>query len=407
MTNAATTGPARPGRLELGILVALLALAAVVRLPGLEDRGRWDADQGTDMRVLRALTVDGEVPLLGPKTSIGTFHHGAVYYYLLAPAAFASGADPIAVTGEIALFGILAVAGTWWLARLAGGPIAAAAAGLLAALSPAGIDESTFIWNPNLIPAAAALALAATLQARRTGRARWWLLAGLGAMVTGQCHVLGVVIVLPLLWAWTADLVARRRAGLATAGVLRGGIGAALVVAAGYLPLLVHELGHGFTETAAILEYVGSGGREAAGGVLDRVLMVGLRSITWPVSGLITERVPVSMLATVLVIALAGIAVVRVRRRGAEDDEPAAGGVPAPGGVPAAERPAPVRRAGCSGRSSPPSCSWPCSPRAWPSSSRSFPTTITTRSSTPPCWPSSAWGSPVWPSRCPAGRRGG
>ena len=58
------------------------------------------------------------------------------------------------VTGEIALFGIAAVAGTWWLARLVGGPLAAAAAGLLAAISPAGIDESTFIWNPNLIPAA-------------------------------------------------------------------------------------------------------------------------------------------------------------------------------------------------------------------------------------------------------------
>ena len=104
------------------------------------------------MLVLRAMAVDGEVPLLGPKTSIGTFHHGAVYYYLLAPAAMLSSADPVVVTGEIALFGIAAVAGTWWLARLVGGPLAAAAAGLLAAISPAGIDESTFIWNPNLIP---------------------------------------------------------------------------------------------------------------------------------------------------------------------------------------------------------------------------------------------------------------
>ncbi len=118
-------GLGRPGRLELLALVALLAIAALVRLPGLEDRGRWDADQGTDMLVLRALTVDGEVPLLGPRTSIGTFHHGAVYYYLLAPAAIVSGANPVAVTFEIALFGLLAVAGTWWLARLAGGPIAA------------------------------------------------------------------------------------------------------------------------------------------------------------------------------------------------------------------------------------------------------------------------------------------
>ena len=116
-----------------------------------------------------------------------------------------SSADPVVVTGEIALFGIAAVAATWWLARLVGGPLAGAAAGLLAAISPAGIDESTFIWNPNLIPAASALAYAAAVMARRSGQARWWIASGVGAMVTMQCHVLGVVIVVPLAWAWGAD----------------------------------------------------------------------------------------------------------------------------------------------------------------------------------------------------------
>src|SRR5262249_6903001 len=79
---------------------------------------------GHDMLVLQAMVRDGAIPLLGPQTSIGTFHHGAAYYYLLAPAAFVSGADPVAVTGELALFGIAAVAATWWLARLVGGPVA-------------------------------------------------------------------------------------------------------------------------------------------------------------------------------------------------------------------------------------------------------------------------------------------
>jgi 4-amino-4-deoxy-L-arabinose transferase-like glycosyltransferase len=245
------------------------------------------------MLVLRGMAVDGEVPLLGPKTSIGTFHHGAVYYYLLAPAAVISGADPVAVTGEIALFGIAAVAGTWWLARLVGGPLAGAAAGLLAAISPAGIDESTFIWNPNLIPAASALAYAAAVMARRSGQARWWVASGIGAMVTMQCHVLGVVIVVPLAWAWGSDLVRRRRAGQPTTGLVRGGLGALVVIAAGFLPLLVHELGADFAETRAILGYVAGGGREAATGVLDRIVTVGLRSITWPVTGLITDRLVV------------------------------------------------------------------------------------------------------------------
>lgn len=304
----------RQRRLELGVLLALLVLAALTRLPGLAERGRWDADQGTDMRVLRALAIDGEVPLLGPRTSIGTFHHGAVYYYLLAPAAILSSADPIAVTAEIALFGIAAVAGAWWLGRLVGGPLAGALAGFLAAVSPAGIDESTFIWNPNLIAAAAALAFAAAIAARRTGRARWWAAAGLGAMVTMQCHVLGVVVALPLLWTWASDLVRRRRAGESSAGVARGGLAAAVVIAAGYLPLLVHELGSDFSEVRGILDYVAGGGRDAATGTFDRVVMVGLRSVTWPISGLVTDRLGASMAAVTVLALLIGLAVVGRQR---------------------------------------------------------------------------------------------
>ena len=307
---------ARPGRRELLLLLAILALAMLTRLPGIAGRGRWDADQGHDMLVLRALATRGEVPLLGPPTSIGTFHHGAVYYFLLAPAAIVSASDPVGVTGEVALFGIAAVAGAWWLARLVGGPLAAVAAGLLAAISPAGIDESTFIWNPNLIPAAAALAFAAAIMARRTGQARWWIASGLGAMVTMQCHVLGVVIMAPLAWAWGADLVRRRRGGHETRGVLRGGLGAALVIAAGFLPLLAYELGHDFAETRAILDYVAGGGRASGGsGVLERVALVGLRSITWPIAGLITDRVAVSLVTAMVVTLLGAIALVG-RRRG-------------------------------------------------------------------------------------------
>jgi hypothetical protein len=306
--------PARVRRLELLALLGILVLAALTRLPEIDARGRWDADQGTDMLVLRGMAVDGEIPLLGPKTSIGSFHHGAVYYYLLAPAAVISSADPVVVTGEIALFGIAAVAATWWLARLVGGPLGGAAAGLLAAISPAGIDESTFIWNPNLIPAASALAYAGAVMARRSGRARWWIASGIGAMVTMQCHVLGVVIVVPLAWAWGSDLVHRRRAGESTEGLVRGGLGAVGIIAAGFLPLLVHEVGADFAETRAILGYVAGGGAKAATGVLERIVTVGLRSITWPVTGLITDRLMVSLIGAMIVTALGVIAV--MGRRG-------------------------------------------------------------------------------------------
>ncbi|MHB8891995.1 MAG: hypothetical protein ACYC65_08100, partial [Candidatus Limnocylindrales bacterium] len=295
---------------EAIVLVALILLAALTRLPGLDERGRWDADQAHDMLVLRELVTEGSVPLLGPRTSIGTFHHGAAYYYLLAPAAVASNADPVAVTGWIALFGIGAVAGTWWLARLIGGPLAAAVAGLLAAVSPAGIDESTFIWNPNLIPVAAALAFGSVLRARQTGSDRWWLAAGLGAMVTMQCHVLGAVIVPPLALAWLLEVRRRHAAGVALRPLALAAAGAVAIMAAGYLPLVIHEIQSGFSETRAILDYLVGGGGTGGGGLLDRTLLVGLRSVTWPLAGLVTDRPALSMIAALVAVLLAAVAAV-------------------------------------------------------------------------------------------------
>jgi hypothetical protein len=304
-------------RVELAVMVGLLLLAAFTRLPGLDARGRWDADQGHDMLVLRALVTDGTLPLLGPPTSIGTFHHGAVYYYLLAPAAAVSGADPVAVTTEIALFGIAAVIATWWLARMIGGPLAGAIAGFLAAVSPAGIDESTFIWNPNLIPFFAAVAFGAAIRGRQTQRAGWWVIAGAGAMAVMQCHVLGIVILVPLAWAWALDLLRRRRDSVPTRPIVVAGAIAAAIIAAGYLPLLAHEIGHDFSETRAILDYVGGGGRAASAGLPTLLALVGLRSVTWPVAGLITDRVVPSLLAAVTVLVLGAVAVAGPVRGGA------------------------------------------------------------------------------------------
>ena len=131
------------------------------------------------MLVLRSLVRDGIVPLLGPPTSIGDVHHGALYYYLLAPAAALTGGDsPLAVVLLIALAGIAAVGVTWWLARDIGGPVAGFVAGLAMAVSASAVDESTFIWNPNLIALSSAIALAGAWRAWTTGRPRWWLLAG-------------------------------------------------------------------------------------------------------------------------------------------------------------------------------------------------------------------------------------
>ena len=286
------------GRSSRYVLPVLLALAAVMRLPNLVTRGTWEADQGHDMLTLRLLVQDGVVPLLGPPTSIGDVHHGAWYYYLLSPAAaLTAGDSPLAVVALIALAGIAAVGVVWWLARAIGGPVAGLVAGLAMALSAAAIDESTFIWNPNLIALSSAVALAAAWRAWTGGDRRWWLVAAIGTAVTMQCHVLGVAL-LPIVAAPFVADSRRRPLGLILAGCLA-------IFAIAYLPLLVNELTTGGSELRAALEYLAGGRGDTDIALPIRFAIVGIRVLTWPLTGLITDGFVVAVVASAAVIAIA------------------------------------------------------------------------------------------------------
>jgi Dolichyl-phosphate-mannose-protein mannosyltransferase len=278
-------------------LTASIAVAALLRLPGIEARGRFDADQGHDMLTLLTLIRDGVVPLLGPKTSAGEFHHGALYYYLLAPSAAISNADPVVVTAFLALLGIAAVALTWWLGRAIGGSMAGAIAGLLFAASPAAIDTSTFIWNPNPIAFFAALAFVAAWKARSGGRPAWWLLALVAAGMVVQLHVLGAIFFLEMLEI--VALQARRDrsvlrplgAGLALVGLL-------------FVPLLAYELNTGFAETRGVLTYFAEGGGTRNTNPIFAIAFTLYRVVGWPFVGSVLDAPAAA--AIMLAVTIAG-----------------------------------------------------------------------------------------------------
>ena len=313
-----TTGSRpRPGLALVLVPIGLLVLAALLRLPDLATRGTWDADQGHDMLMLRALVRDGVIPLLGPPTSIGDVHHGALYYYLLSPAAFLTGGDsPLAVTALIALAGIAAVLVTWWLARSIGGPVAGLVAGVAMAVSTSAVEESTFIWNPNLIALSSAIALAGAWRAWSTRDPRWWLLAGVGTAITMQCHVLGVTM-LPIVGALLVADARSRPSGAERRRVVRFGLAGLAIVVLSFLPLAVHELTTDFSEINAALDYIRSGGDPAALGPLARFLVIGARVVSWPLTGLFTDAALAGLIATAVVIAI----VVCARRGSARSRE--------------------------------------------------------------------------------------
>lgn len=286
-------------RFDRAALAFVVGLAAVLRIPGLDVRGRFDADQGHDMLTLVAFVRDGVVPLLGPKTSVGDFHHGAFYYYLLAPSAALSSGDPVAVAFELALLGIAAVTLTWWLARAIGGPWAGLLAGVLLAVSPAAIEESTFIWNPNPIAFFAALALAAVWRAKTGGRPAWWALAIASAGAVFQLHVLGVVFLIAIVALALLELRRDR-------SVARGLVGGLALVALLFVPLLVHELTHDFAETRGVLAYIAGGDPGPEGGPVAALVITLLRVVGWPLVGLVIAYPVTAILLLAVVVGLVG-----------------------------------------------------------------------------------------------------
>jgi dolichyl-phosphate-mannose-protein mannosyltransferase len=304
---ARTDGVARSGVAirELLALAMIVAVAALVRFLDLPGRGMWDADQGHDMLVLRAVVHDGVIPLLGPPTSIGTFHHGVLYYYLLAPFAAVSAADPVAVVSAIAAAGVAAVVVTWWLARSIGGPVSGLVAAGLMAVSAAAIEESTFIWNPNLIALSSAIAFATAWRAWTTGRARWWVVAAAAQAVTMHCHVLGIVLLVPLGVLLVADMRRRSVSGH-RARVVRAGLAGAALIAASYIPLLLWELQTNFSESQAALAFLGGGGASSGVSLPARLLIVALRILAWPLAGLVTAAPVAALAAAATVVAVLG-----------------------------------------------------------------------------------------------------
>jgi hypothetical protein len=270
-------------RAELFGLLAILAAAAVLRFANLGARGGWDSDQGNQMLGVWTALKTGQLPQVGPLSSIGTFHHGALTYDIWLPAVWLGNGDPTFVVAETALGGLLVVLLVWWTARTIGGRSAGLIAALLAAVSAALVGYSTYVWNPTLLEPGAALAVFSTWQAWRNRDPRWWPLAALGLAIVMQSHIAGPMLAIPIGGAFLASLwrgpsSTRRRQ-------LGWGLAAAGLIVLTYLPFLAYELDHDFAETRAIVAYFGSSDSVSRFDPPVRVLLAGIRILAWPLTG--------------------------------------------------------------------------------------------------------------------------
>lgn len=136
-------------------LVLLTLIGGFFRLYRLEGALQFLGDQGRDALVMYRLLTQGDVPFIGPITSVGGFYLGPLYYYLMAPWLWLARFNPVGPAVATAVLGILTVPGLYLVAKkLFSQRVGLWAAGLYA-LAYIPISETRSAWNPNPMPLAA------------------------------------------------------------------------------------------------------------------------------------------------------------------------------------------------------------------------------------------------------------
>lgn len=133
------------------VVIAILLLAAFLRLYRISDYMTFLGDEGRDVLVARQI-LQGDFVFLGPRSSAADFFYGPIYYYLITPFLWLFNYDPVGPAVFVALVGIATV----YLIYHVGKEFFSVKAGLVAAalyaVSPLVINYSRSSWNPNPMP---------------------------------------------------------------------------------------------------------------------------------------------------------------------------------------------------------------------------------------------------------------
>jgi 4-amino-4-deoxy-L-arabinose transferase-like glycosyltransferase len=228
-------------------LIGVLIISAYLRLWKIEDYMTFLGDEGRDVLVVKKMLVDHKFTLLGPTASVGGFFLGPIYYYFMLPFLWVFNLNPVGPAVMVALFGIATV----FLVFVIGNKLFSSQVGLIAstiyALSPVVINYSHSSWNPNLVPFFACLLVYFLYKYRQDNRKHNLFIVG-GIIGIGiQLHYLFLFLVvftaIYLLIINKKDFIKNLFPVL---------IGFTLL----FLPFILFEIRHGFTNTKMILKFV-------------------------------------------------------------------------------------------------------------------------------------------------------
>lgn len=179
----------------------ILIIAIFLRSFQLDSGFGYFGDQGRDLLVLHQWFFMGQMPLIGPSASIGGFHLGPIYYYLLAPGYLIGQETALSAIIVDFLGNIFFIFFIFLFLRKIIDFSTAFIFLILASFSPHAIFLSRGSWNPNLIPFLSILFILTTYQFIKSAKWKFIFLSFLLVGVGVQLHYTFVINLIGLLFA--------------------------------------------------------------------------------------------------------------------------------------------------------------------------------------------------------------
>lgn len=133
-------------------LTPIIILACYMRLDSIRDYQVFLGDQGRDVLVVKRMIVDGDWTFIGPTASVGGFHLGPLYYYLMIVPLSLTALDPVGPAIMVALFSIATTVLVYGYSRKYINHAAAIISASIYAVSHLVVEYARSSWNPNILP---------------------------------------------------------------------------------------------------------------------------------------------------------------------------------------------------------------------------------------------------------------
>ncbi|EKD90368.1 MAG: hypothetical protein ACD_31C00006G0003 [uncultured bacterium] len=244
-------------KIEFFIILTILFFATFLRFYQIDGYMNFLGDEGRDALIIKRLLEEGNVPFIGPPTSVGNIYLGPMYYYMMAIPMAIFWLNPVAAAGMVALIGTSTVGLVYYLTRKWFGFIAAAAAATLYALSPVNIIYSKSSWNPNPAPFFALLAMLGLFLARSRNNFLWFILTGFALGCVVQMHYLAFILLPVFGILWIYELIQNFKEGKRK-NFVSGTVGAVIIFILVLSPLISFDLKHNFLNYRALISLFGT-----------------------------------------------------------------------------------------------------------------------------------------------------